>query len=171
MRTATIVSVVLIAWMTLLPTPVLSQCPELTKPEVTSLTLVQAKADGTEGAGLTSVVINEFNINCLAAASTRGYLEASVTVNYTTNTGTTRTSQLVIACSGSDWSSVQSIALPRTVGGMTLTEELMLNAETELNCLRCSAAHSPTVPSFCQGPVKPISLVVLFPFRFHFGDV
>ena len=82
---------VLLVWVALLVSRSLSQCPELTESLVRGLTEDQAIDDNTEGQQVTSVVLNDHNINCLAVAPSRGYKEAIYTVNYTTNAGLTQT--------------------------------------------------------------------------------
>ena len=144
---------VLFAWMPLLWSPALSQCPEPTKPVLTPVTLSQANLDASEGVEYESVEIHAFNINCLAAASTRGYLEALVTVNFTTNTGDMQTFQLVLDCNSAlEWESLQSSSLPRDIDGGTLTAEGALNYETDVNCTSCRPrTNTITHPSFCRG--------------------
>ena len=139
---------VLFVWMPFLWSSGLSQCPELIESEIKIVTLAQAKRDDSEGGDIQSVIINDFNINCLAVAPTRGYEEATATVNYTTNTGETNAFQLVLDCPSQDWRSLQSVRLPRTVGSTEVTEEELLNSETDINCISCSPGPS---PSFCTG--------------------
>ena len=153
MRAANFVAV-LFSWIAFLWSPALSQCPEPTKSVLTDLTLDQVTLEATEGVQYDSVEINDFNINCLAAASTRGYIEAVVTVNFTTNTGLMQTFQLLLDCFSAkkEWRSPHnSVSLPRDVAGMTLTTEGALNYETDVSCTRCGPDGNRNHPSFCKG--------------------
>ena len=148
------VVVVVVSWLALLDIRALCQCPELTEPILEGLTVDLIGNQQSEGEEtVTSVNLNNFKVNCLAAAETRGYEEATVTVSYTADTGSTGTGQMLLDCSSSaTWNLKQGLDLPREIDGMTVTAETLLVSETDASCTSCSPTQSSiNVPSYCTG--------------------
>ena len=135
-----------------------SQCSPITANEVETVLSEQLSLLGGEGGSEFTVQLVEFNINCLSAASTRGYAQTTVTVNYTLSTtpGEYFVVQLNIICSGAEWDgshdSNQFISSQDSdFGGGVATAEELLAAETNTSCLRCNriAARDSPNPSHC----------------------
>ena len=160
-----IISVVLVvvAWLALLESRALCQCPQLTESLLEDLTVKLLEREGSEGGTeVDSVVLNDYQVNCLAAESTRGYKEATATVNYTTNTDVTGAGQVHLDCFSTEWRVVQRINLPRTANNMEVTVEGLLASETDASCISCSpfVSGGPASPSFCSGRSKNAFVVV-----------
>ena len=145
---------VVVAWLALLESRALCQCPELTESILEDLTVDLIKDEQLEGQGtVASVDLHEFNVNCLAAAETRGYEGATVTVNYTTDTGSTGIAQMLLGCSPSvTWNFLQNLPLPREIGDVNVTAEKLLVSETDASCTSCTPLQtSISSPSYCSG--------------------
>ena len=133
-----------------------AQCPLITVSEVEDALNVQLGQQGGEG-GSDLVQVTDFNINCLAAASTRGYAQTTVTANYSSpgNPEDSLVAQLNINCFGTAWDEEDDgnrIITPEDsdFGGGTATAEELLAAEVDISCLRCHVEAQPNSPSHCR---------------------
>ena len=132
-----------------------AQCPLITVSEVADALNVQLDLQGGEG-GTDDVQVTEFNINCLAADSMRGYYQTTVTANYSSpdDPQDSLVAQLNINCVGTAWDDENDnnqIITPEDdfFGGGTATAEELLAAEVTINCLRCHVEAAPNSPSHC----------------------
>lgn len=139
-----------------------AQCPRITVSDVEAALNVQLQLLGSEGGAEFTLQINEFNINCLAAASMKGYEQTTVTVNFTTSTNPTQSPvvQLNINCVGTEWdenNGDNEIILPHDsdYGGGVATAEELLAAEVDISCLRCHRVAAANSPSHCKRESEP----------------
>ena len=145
-----------------------AQCPLITTSEVEDALNVQLSRQGGEG-GSETVQVTEFNINCLAAASTRGYFQTTVTANYSSpgNPEDSLVAQLNIVCVDAAWDEQNNdnqIITPQDsdFGGGVDTAEELLAAEVNVNCLRCHRLAAGSSPSHCLCKYALVCLRCLF---------
>ena len=144
-----------------------AQCSLITEAEIQnalSSALVQLSSEGTSITG----TVMESNINCLAAASTRGYAHTTVTIRYLlTMFGTEDEAQITVDCDAATSTWLTQIDVNTQFvqgstsffgGGMASAEEL-LAAEANRSCLNCQVSLSDVnTPSFCIGESIYMSL-------------
>ena len=134
-----------------------AQCPLITTSEVEAALNELLGRQGGEG-GSDLVQVTEFNINCLAADSMRGYYQTTVTANYSSpgNPEDSLVAQLNINCGGTAWdedSDNNRIITPQDsafFGGGVATAEELLAAEVNISCLRCHVDAAANSPSHCR---------------------
>ena len=148
MRTTSLVAVFSV-WLPLLASRAFCQCPEPTEVEVEDFTLIHPMIMAPEGVEVELEGPIDYNINCLAAAPTRGYIGATVTVVYKTNIDIMEVAgQLILECSSQTWRYREF--RPDT----SLRVDELLAAETDVNCISCSPYFNEaagSVPPFCTG--------------------
>ena len=133
-----------------------AQCPLPTANDVEDAVTDQLEGAGEAGSEVTVEII-QYNINCLAGASVKGYyIQATVTVNYTSSAKpeTFCVVQLNMNCDGTGWNEDHDFNVMLTpqdsrFGGGVATAEELLQGEVNISCLRCNSITAPTSPSHC----------------------
>lgn len=137
-----------------------SQCSLITDSEVQSV-LTSALTELSSEGGPDTGTVQEWNANCLAAASMRGYAQTTVTMKYLLPMfGYSDVAEVTVNCdvATSVWmtqidTSTQFVQQASPFfGGGTATAEELLAAETNMSCVNCQFFLSDVnTPNFCVG--------------------